>query len=222
MYTTYQIDLLCFLWLINTIKEIVSNVSKGKVCPMRCLVNQKGFTLIELLIVVAIIGILAAIAVPNFLNAQLRAKLARVDSDFKAIHTAFEMYRLDGGGDIPRPGVLGWARAWASLTTPVAYMSIRAIDIFQPEYKDLFVNQHQWYEFSGCNGRIPMKSFQSGQKVTDYVLASLGPDSDDDTIQISDYPNSAKFLQFNVSNGLVSDGDILKETSPGLNPQRGG
>lgn len=58
---------------------------------------KKGFTLIELLIVVAIIGILAAIAVPNFLNAQIRAKIARGYADMKNISTAIEQFRLDKG-----------------------------------------------------------------------------------------------------------------------------
>ena len=57
--------------------------------------KAQGFTLIELLIVVAIIAILAAIAVPNFLEAQVRAKVSRAKSDMRTIATALESYAVD-------------------------------------------------------------------------------------------------------------------------------
>ena len=57
--------------------------------------NQKGFTLIELLIVVAIIGIIAAIAIPNLLNAIDRGKQKRTMADIRSLGTAVESYAVD-------------------------------------------------------------------------------------------------------------------------------
>src|SRR4029453_12538203 len=56
--------------------------------------NSKGFTLIELLIVVAIIGIIAAIAIPNLLNAIDRGKQKRTMADMRSIGTALESYSV--------------------------------------------------------------------------------------------------------------------------------
>jgi prepilin-type N-terminal cleavage/methylation domain-containing protein len=95
--------------------------------------RRGGFTLIELLIVVAIIAILAAIAVPNFLEAQTRAKVSRVKADLRTFATAIEAYLVDNNR-MPRtyrPNA-NWTRVRinAQFTTPVAYITSVSIDPF--------------------------------------------------------------------------------------------
>ncbi len=103
--------------------------------------SKKAFTLIELLIVVAIIGVLAAIAVPNFLNAQLRAKVARVYGDIDAQGLALEQYRLDNN-HYP-PSNWGYPRL-RKLTSPIAYMPTLPTDIFaiSPNNPNVYMYYH--------------------------------------------------------------------------------
>ncbi len=63
--------------------------------------SSKGFTLIELLIVVAIIGILAAIAIPQFSAYQQKARNSAANSDAKNIKTGWESFGADNGGTYP-------------------------------------------------------------------------------------------------------------------------
>jgi type II secretion system protein G len=109
--------------------------------------NHKAFTLIELLIVVAIIAILAAIAVPNFLEAQTRAKISRAKSDLRSITTALEAYAVDNNVYPTKRGALlaglvntgtiigSWVPEVrtdneASITTPIAYLTTVPRDVF--------------------------------------------------------------------------------------------
>ncbi len=175
--------------------------------------KQNGFTLIELLIVVAIIGILAAIAVPNFLNAQVRAKIARVQSDQKTMSTALEQYRLDhntypmDADDVNRTG-------FKQLKEPVPYLSLDPVDPF--------INDTVGGESFG--GR-PMKGvYQLGTGNTNqigasnpdtkdiYILSSNGPDKVDDSQPLFPFPlaNPVRYIAYDATNGLSSKGDIWR------------
>ncbi len=184
------------------------------------MMNKTAFTLIELLIVVAIIGILAAIAVPNFLNAQTRAKLARVQSDLKAVELALETYRLDNNA-YPYPFTRPPNRLiniW-ELTTPVAYMtSINQLDdpfkpkrLFTPELNNADTVSYLYHNFQGYWGR----NFEGMPSGT--CLKSDGPDhrytQGCNVWRV--YFNNGNILTqamrdtiYNVTNGLNSEGDI--------------
>ncbi len=197
---------------------------------------RNAFTLIELLIVVAIIGILAAIAVPNFINAQIRAKVAHVKSDFKAIATAQEMYFLDHNFYAP-PFKL------QALTSPQPYMNSVPNDVFPPDH-DLRHGGYQgeefadvsWYRYvygtpsnvkpiAGSDGlrvahcadyyayfdpfllRGPAESkAQAEDCPTQWLVKSFGPNVNMDALCGSNGDDCT--LRYDPSNGLVSIGDI--------------
>jgi type II secretion system protein G len=177
---------------------------------------RRAFTLIELLIVVAIIGILAAIAVPNFLNAQIRAKIARVHADHKNISTALEAYFIDHNaypGDHDLDNYMNAECGLFRLTSPIAYMSSVP--------PDPFVEQKLagMWSLGTSNAYAPQgrPDYEMGcgsdndppYRVHAYSLMSYGPDKDDDNTSHDPFPFGTDMDRYDVSNGLISDGNIF-------------
>ena len=205
--------------------------------------KMKAFTLIELLIVVAIIAILAAIAVPNFLEAQTRAKVSRVAADMRSAATALESYYVDWNKYPPDRNWSGprgvapsgqFLSTLKYLSTPVAYVSSTTwpdpfipnstSTINSPNYKyfntgwGLAVNGNWGDLVASANpGRLPRAG---------WLLTSFGPDKKE---QGSEWIIvGLDFLESGVrgcdrlydpTNGTVSSGDLAREGG-GVSRQR--
>lgn len=193
--------------------------------------NHKAFTLIELLIVVAIIAILAAIAVPNFLEAQTRAKVSRVKADMRTLATALEAYAVDNNR-YP-PGSLGDRISRVShLSTPIAYITNPALDdpfspsdptIDNDEGTFLYYN----YQSEGMynSGRSDLGSFitqifqtygSAENAPRMFLVHSLGPDRSFDAPVLipfnfeQDDTDSIVDRYYDPTNGTISGGDITR------------
>jgi type II secretion system protein G len=125
--------------------------------------TEKGFTLIELLIVVAIIGILAAIAIPNLLTAMQRSKQKRTMADMRTIATAWEAYAVDTNTYS--------VSAYSALTNSVDYGKLAGQ--LAPDYIKRLPEVDGWdtpYEFWT----------DAATRAQEYMIISCGKDADCD------------------------------------------
>lgn len=204
-------------------------------------IARNGFTLIELLIVVAIIAILAAIAVPNFLEAQTRSKVSRAKADMRSLNTGLEAYRVDNNRYIPTPNydrVTGaqtftLEARWAYLTTPIAYIT----SIFDDPFGDTDVAVSNWqtsdkyrtYDYTNMEieGTFEADNFKPDlvqafgyPESILWMMASQGPDLVPG-ITVNDplagtVSGRATGLPYDPTNGTVSAGDIIRVGPGGI------
>ncbi|MFB3896977.1 MAG: type II secretion system protein [bacterium] len=187
--------------------------------------QQKGFTLIELLIVVAIIAILAAIAIPNFLAAQTRSKVSRTKADMRTYATGIESYFVDNNYYPMVEFSPGYSIS-RGVTTPIAYISSISKDPFGVSAAyDIYsaVNHPAWgttedywyatqahYLRYGYDWYVYPNGDRSGNPAK-WVLQSKGPDH---AWAQSSYPAQLEVdepypWQYDPTNGTISRGNIV-------------
>lgn len=136
--------------------------------------KEKGFTLIELLIVVAIIGILAAIAIPNLLTAMQRAKQKRTMTDIRGIATAWEARATDAnaynGAALTLPND---ASTWTQVDYPALVLHLTPTYIRTLPAKDGWSNNFEYYIDATD---LPVDVAGGGVAANAYVIRSAGRD----------------------------------------------
>ncbi len=164
--------------------------------------RKKGFTLVELLIVVAIIGILVGIAIPNFLGARIRARVAKSYADLDAIAKANEMYFVDNGEYTDTTSQLAptyvasgtmtdpWGDPYKIYTSPSTSPTMYLIVGYGPDQNnDVTSGDISWAEADRVRGAIG------------------GPEGADSGYGINKY-NGTTGDWYNPAQGVDSQGDL--------------
>ena len=171
----------------------------------------KGFTLIELLIVIAIILILIAIALPNFLEAQIRARVTKANGEIRSLVTAMEAYFLDFQ-TYPNESEADWVgrpineRGLVRLTTPIAYLTAIPQDPFSGQD-----DQPIFYELGGAESiKLPQLIARS---LDTWALYTRGPDAPNEDVKSAnphyEVPGDGEVNHYSPTNGTKSGGDIF-------------
>jgi prepilin-type N-terminal cleavage/methylation domain-containing protein len=169
--------------------------------------RQQGFTYIEISITALLIGMLAAIAIPNFTEAQARAKVGRSLSDQTTLKVALDTYRLENRM-YPlnaQPGVASSADL-LTLTTPVAYLGHLPTDPFSLPTKPEGFRYFNALQVAPESG-LTIKSQPSMKGYIMGLLSGYGPSLRQTDTTYS--PNGeANLCTYDSTNGSKSNGDI--------------